>query len=225
MHWSFILCLLLQTPQPLTTPKPDYPTTIAAVASQRTALADRLKATPAQRDALLNEAETLLTKVVARDLAPHWYGTDWAFHGTTQTPRQGAVACGYFVTTLLRDAGLDLPRVRMAQTTSEKMIRSLVNDAYVWRFSNVPIETFTAAVKSRGLGLYVVGLDRHTGFIVCQADGVWFVHSSYRDPWQVVCEPADQAAILAASRYRVLGKLSDPELLERWLLGLNVPLR
>lgn len=221
------LSLWVQVPEPAppVTSQPDYATVVTAIEKERTDLAERLNATATERTAIFNEAATRLATAVGGELAPHWYGTEWDFNGTTQTPGQGAIACGYFVTTLLRDAGLKLPRVRMAQVPSEKMIRSLVADDFVWRFSNVPIGKFTAAVKSHGLGLYVVGLDRHTGFIVCADDGVWFVHSSYQAPWKVVREPADQAAILAASRYRVLGKLSDPVLLEHWLLGLAVPLR
>lgn len=229
MVWILVLGLLVQVPEPVpaASAQPDYATVLAAIETQRSALAERLASTnaPSDRTPILREAETLLATTVTHDLAPYWYGTDWAYNGTSQIPGQGAIACGYFVTTLLRDAGLKLPRVRMAQVASEKMIRSLVADPFVWRFSNTPIDQFTAAVKQRGLGLYVVGLDLHTGFIVYRADGLWFVHSSYYEPRAVVCEPAEKAAILVNSRYRVIGKLSDPELLEKWLLGRTVPLR
>ena len=45
----------------------------------------------------------------------HWKGTPWDFNGTTRIPGQGTIACGYFVTTALQDAGFDLPRYRCGQ--------------------------------------------------------------------------------------------------------------
>ena len=42
------------------------------------------------------------------------------------------------------------------------------------RFSNVPIEKFTAAVATRGEGLYVVGLDNHVGFLIVRNGKVLF---------------------------------------------------
>src|ERR1700741_5295000 len=52
-------------------------------------------------------------------LLPCWYGTPWGFYGTTEEPGQGTIACGYFVTTVLRDAGCSLQRIKLAQYPSE----------------------------------------------------------------------------------------------------------
>jgi len=202
-----------------------YPTILAQIQTARQALADRYHQEPHNRSALMAEAETLLSSAIGKNLAPFWYGTGWAFNGTTETPGVGKIACGYFVTTLLRDAGFDLPRIRMAQVASETMIRSLVSEDHIKRFSDAAIEDFSKAVRQWGPGLYVVGLDMHTGFIFCANGKVWFLHASYQPPYQVIKEPIERSAILVASRYRVLGKLSDPTLLRKWFLGEKITLR
>ena len=204
------------------TPVLDYPQTLDAVAARHAALAAAWRADGADKAALTAQAETALTDAVAA-LYPHWYGTPWSYNGTTRVPGQGSIACGYFVTTLLADAGLRLPRIKMAQAPSERMIRALVGAAYVQRFSNVDITRFLEAVRARGVGLYVVGLDYHVGFLHVTDDAVWFVHSSFWEPSEVFRIKAEDSFDLRTSGYRVIGKLSDPALLEKWLTGRPVP--
>jgi hypothetical protein len=217
----------ISAPPPDDAPSPElaYPRTIASLTERRAALLVRFEQSRSaqERDAALAEASLLLRRAVVGELAPHWYGTPWAFHGTTQVPGEGSIACGYFVTTLLRDAGLDLPRVRLAQVASETMIRALVGRPAIRRYSDVPIDRFVASVREWGEGLYIVGLDIHVGFVVHDERGIRFLHSSYVEPHQVVEEEAGSSVILAGSRYRVLGKLTaDAGLLEGWLRGRRV---
>src|SRR4029453_1954809 len=44
-----------------------------------------------------------------------WYGTAWDFNGITEEPGKGKIACGYFVTTILRDLGIPVKRYKHAQ--------------------------------------------------------------------------------------------------------------
>ena len=138
-----------------------------------------------------------------------WLGTEWAFSGTTRTPRGGAIACGYFVTTTLQQAGVELDRVRLAQAASETMIVELAKPETVRRFSDAPLDAFLASVRRQGEGYYIVGLDDHTGFLRVAEDGViTFVHSG---PGKgVVIEAPGDAPKLANSRYRVTGKIGPP---------------
>ncbi len=145
-------------------------------------------------------------KSIDKQLFPYWYGT------------RGTIACGYFVTTVLRDAGLTLNRVKLAQAPSEEMIRMLVQKQHIQTFSRVPLDDFVRAVKRQGKGLYIVGLDNHTGFIVYDNSGVRFVHASGGIPFCVLHENAASAGILRKSRYRIVGKISDDEkVLREWL--------
>ncbi len=179
---------------------------------------------PSDKAQVLDQARETLVTAVSDDIFPQWFGTPWDFNGTTETPGEGKIACGYFVTTVLRDVGFKVQRVLLAQQASELIIKSLTSEAHIRRFSDTPIETFVGAIHDLGPGLYVVGLDIHTGFILHDDEGVWFVHSSYVYPVEVLKEPAQTSPILRSSRYRVVGKVSaDDELLVKWLQGYAIP--
>lgn len=147
------------------------------------------------------------SNILIEDIFPFWYGTPWHFYGTTQVPGRGKIACGYFVTTVLEDMGVKLDRIRLAQATSESMIKELIPANKISRFSNKSIQTFIKAVQQEGDGVYIVGLDTHNGFITCENKKVFFVHSSGRYPWCVVKEEALYSGTLVDSKYRVLGKI------------------
>ena len=203
-----------------TTPN-NYNETLARLEAERVRLASRYQqASLAERAALIAEARSVITRTISADLFPAWYGTPWDFNGTSEIPRQGKIACGYFVTTVLRDAGLKVKRVRLAQQASENIILNLTTNQFVKRFRRVPINNFVNAVKESGPGIYIVGLDIHVGFIVNTGDEVYFVHSSYVEPYAVVREKAIESSILAGSNYRVLGNVfADDVLIDNWLTG------
>ena len=199
----------------------NYKEVLARIESDRLRLASRFQtASPTEQTAVIAEARTLLTKSINEDLFPAWYGTGWDFNGTSEVPQQGKIACGYFVSTVLRDAGLKVERVRLAQQASENIILSLTTDPFVKRFRRVPIGEFVNAVKDSGPGIYIVGLDVHVGFIVNTGSDVYFIHSSYAEPYVVLKEKAIESGILASSKYRVLGNISaDERLIRDWLAG------
>lgn len=168
--------------------------------------------TPASYTEIKKEIQTQNNKdlayIVDKQLLPYWLGTGWSFNGTTQIPGQGTIACGYFVTTVLRDAGISLERVKLAQMASEDMIKILCKKEKIKRYHNAGIGDFVNSVKKQGYGLYVVGLDLHTGFVLCDSSNdVYFIHSSGIPPYCVVKEQGLQSPLLINSAYRVLGKL------------------
>lgn len=202
-----------------------YADSLAAINARRSDLWTQYGRTQgAERAQAITRAQRLIHLSIAKSTAPFWYGTPWDFNGTSETPGEGKIACGYFVTTVLRDVGFELERVALAQQASEIIIQSLVSEEHIRRYSDVPITSFVDLVRAWGAGLYVVGLDCHVGFIVCEADEVRFVHSGYAKPFCVVSENAEESPILGASRYRVLGKLTaDPKLARTWLAGEFIP--
>ena len=160
----------------------------------------------------------IFTSAVTKTIAPSWTGTKWDFNGVTQIPQQGTIACGYFVTTVLRDAGVEINRVKMAQCASEQLIRSLVQPKYIQRYSNLPLSTFINSISQQGYGLYIVGLDNHTGFIFNSGTDIRFIHSSYIGTRAVQNDDASTNTILNSSKYKVLGKLSsDENVLAHWI--------
>jgi len=206
-------------------PQSAYQVVLDRVALQRQTLEQRFRAADeAARAAVIAEARTYLLGAFADEIFPAWYGTTWEFYGTTQTPRQGGIACGYFVTTTLEQAGFRISRVELAKQYSENMIKNLTPAASIKRFSNAPMAEVERVLKRWGEGLYLVGLDRHTGFIVVRGGKLSFVHSSYYDDaMKVVSQPLLETSPLTDSKYRVIGKLLGDEMIRRWLLGEQFP--
>jgi hypothetical protein len=157
-------------------------------------------------------------KQITQKVFPYWYGTKWDFNGTTQMPQEGSIACGYFVTTTLRDMGVPINRVKMAQCASEEMIRSLASKEQVHYISNTSLKEFEKKLVAYGNGLYIIGLDNHTGFILVDGAEHYFIHSTGWFPFKVVKDVVSQSSVLEKSKYRVVGKISDDEgFLNKWV--------
>jgi len=184
------------------------------------------RAAKSRRHDVFVQAERAVYESLVRDLLGFWLRTPWNYNGTTQTPGKGKIACGYFVTTVLRDAGFKVDRVKLAQQASENIIKSLTLPRLIKRYSNTPLKRFIASVKRMGRGVYVVGLDSHVGFLVNDGRDVWFVHSSSLPPSCVMREKALKSTSLRTSKYRVVGPITtDRALLWKWLAGVKIATR
>lgn len=217
----FVVLLTAAVVSGQTTP---YRKTLDRVAAIRAEMAaGYARADSTARDSIVETARTYVRTVLVESIFPTWYGTPWDFNGTTQIPGSGVIACGYFVTTTLRDAGFTLPRIRWAQLAAEDIVKQLSPTRDIWRRSNTPIDSVTAHISRNGPGVYVVGLDCHVGFIVNHNDSLRFVHSSYYHPEiGVMSEPLDSPNPLRDSRYRVIGRILGDEMMVWWLTGRRV---
>jgi hypothetical protein len=200
-------------------PAKDYPTILNEVSARQGELRMRFDSaqTSYARSAVIDTARDFVLRMLTKEIFPAWYGTGWDYNGTTTEPRKGQIACGYFVTTTLEDAGFILPRVRWAQMASEPMIKEMTED--VRRYSRTAIATVETEVQARGPGLYIVGMDDHVGFIVNDGQEVTFVHSQ---PGGVTCEKLCANNRCARSRYRVIGKVLTDEMMTNWLRGSSL---
>jgi hypothetical protein len=198
-----------------------YQRNIRALGEQREEFAARHFADGTDRTQLLDSARTVLFDALVGKLLPAWYGTPWDFNGTTRVPGEGTIACGYFVNTVLLDAGFNLPRIRWSQLAAEPVILKLAPKAK--RFRDKPVADVEEWLLEQGDGLYTVGLDNHVGFITRQGGTSYFVHSNYyhRDI-DVMAEPLDGDNPFARSRYRIIGKLLDDHMMEAWLQGTSL---
>ena len=70
--------------------------------------------------------KAVVIPLIAETIITNWIGTKWDFNGVSEEQKKFTIACGYFVTTVLRDAGFQIARSKLAQCASEQMIRSLV---------------------------------------------------------------------------------------------------
>lgn len=155
---------------------------------------------------------------------PSWSGTPWAFVGTTTTPREGTIACGYFVTTVLEQASFKLERVKLAQQASAYIVSTLARGTKVEWLK--PKDSAAALASMRrafpDAKLLVVGFDLHVGFVRLDADAARFCHASYLSPGVMTCEEPVAAGAFASSLY-VVGDALNDAVLDDWVLGREVP--
>jgi len=149
-----------------------------------------------------------------------WLGTPWDFNGTGPGPGQGKIACGYFVATVLKDAGFRVDRYKLAQQASEHILQTFIARKSFLLSAGQPYESFVSSVGQVEPGICVVGLDSHVGFLVNDPQGFRMIHSSGSQPWCVVDEGRDEAGALKRSSYRVVGNLTaDRGVIRKWLLA------
>lgn len=202
--------------------KPDPKTYLALtedIAMRRADLAERYSKarTPTDKATIENDARIILEHYLP-ELMRCWLGTPWDFNGTTKAPGAGKIACGYFVSTVLKDAGFQVDRYRLAQQPSSNILHSFLPKASCSLTSGEDYKAFSSRVTSHEPGIYLVGLDTHVGFIVVNQGSFRFIHSSGSSPRCVVDEDPDEAFVLQKSRWRMLGNLTaDTNVLRRWI--------
>lgn len=207
-------------PPPVTAPTAvDYPEMVARIADQRSEL-ENIRLQDGESEKLLDAARLLYCRSFA-ELAGQWLGTAWDFNGITQKPREGKIACGYFVTTLLRDAGFDVERSRLGQQASEIIAKTMTAREFIRSRSGETLADFVAACRKHAPGVYLVGLDFHTGYLVNDGAELWFVHAAYGTAAQyVIVEKARGSPYLEHSKYRQVAFLTeDQNFLLGWLSG------
>ncbi|MCH8330219.1 MAG: hypothetical protein IH946_02385 [Bacteroidetes bacterium] len=217
-----ILISILISASPLNGSATDYLNIKRTIETQRLRFLETYNGTieKSKKDSILDRASIFLFNQLTNTVFPSWYGTRWSFNGTTTIPRMGSIACGYFVTTTLKDAGLRIPRVRWAQAASETMIRSITHRGNIKRYHNASMARIKSDIKTWGNGLYIVGLDYHTGFVINKGGKIYFVHSGYSNNFLgVVSESIDENTQLTYSAYRVFGKILDRPMMLKWIRG------
>jgi hypothetical protein len=147
-----------------------------------------------------------------------WSNTPWDYNGTTEQPKTGTIACGYFVTTLLRDMDVKIQRVKLAVCPSSEMMKCIVPTQRIINLSSLSNLDFNKKITELGKGVYIIGLDFHTGFIINDGSENWFLHSNYIGRQGVVKETVLKSQALRSSRTRWMVSLtSDTDFLSRWV--------
>ncbi len=181
--------------------------------------------TAGEREAVEHDARVVL-ELVMPEMMRCWLGTEYDFNGTAEKPGEGKVACGYFVSTVIRDAGFRVNRYKLAQQPSENIMRTfLPGDACLLKVGE-DFETYADRVQGMEPGVYIIGLDTHVGFIVNEGDGVIFYHSSGAGDRGVVEENRKSAGAIRNSKWRMIGGLTaDAGVIRTWLGGGKVKVR
>jgi len=169
-------------------------------------------------DSFINRISDFWVNAIGNDLYSKWQNTPWDFNGITTKPQQGFIACGYFVTTLLRDMDLSINRIKLSTCASSQMMKSLAPGQPLKNLSCLDYQSFNDKLKDLGKGVYIIGLDFHTGFIVNDGTENWFIHSNYIGRKGVVKESVMNSDALKASKTRWLISLTaDKAFIQKWL--------
>ncbi len=165
-----------------------------------------------------NYAKKQFLYLFEHHLLPQWMGTKWDFNGTTQQPQQGAIACGYFVSTTLLQMQFPINRIKYGQAASEITMLHLTNKNYYKIYSNLTYNNFINTLKAQKPFLAIVGLDKHTGYLLNNGKELYFIHSTYVNRKGVVKQIAAQSAELKSNKWRSVAFLTNDEsFLQKWL--------
>ena len=194
-----------------------YLTAGRALEAKRVALA---KEAQKDRATALTKARQVLLSYLEHAAFPAWEGTVWDFNGTSTTPGEGVIACGYYVSTVLVQAGVKVERVRLAQQASMFIVTTLARGSKVERLTPKDNAEALDQIRDRfpHAELVVIGFDYHVGFLRLTKDGAAFCHSSYLEPGGVTCEDPVASGAFASKLYVVADALND-QLLDDWLQG------
>lgn len=155
---------------------------------------------------IIDSLQTHVFKTIAYEMPSYWIGTKWDFNGVSRVLREGTIACGYFVTTVLEDIGFKLNRIKLSQQASSVMITSLC--ANVKRFSTLS-DLKKHLLTSQKNNIFIVGLDFHTGFILKENEQLYFFHSNYIGRQGVIKELVDDSRALQSSKSFMTGSITD----------------
>ncbi|MBD0849470.1 hypothetical protein [Maribacter arenosus] len=160
-------------------------------------------------------ADQLVDKII-----PHWYGTPWSFGGHTAIPNQGKIACGYFISTTLRDMGINLNRFTLAQKSpidEAKMIScgSEINQVV----HDTPEKAFEEIDHLTKEGLYFIGFDEgHVGYLLKREGELFLIHSNYLYPVSVCMETLKDSSVFKHfTKFHLVAISHNDTLLQRWL--------
>lgn len=161
------------------------------------------------------EKANFLYQLISEEIYDYWKGTPWDFNGTTRQPQKGEIACGYFITNTLTDLGFKIERVKLAQAVSSKMISELCID--IKRFSTVDqLEEYLNTQPNNSV--FIIGLDFHTGYILKDSTGNFFLHSSYIHRQGVIKEKIRKSVDLNSSKSFMIGNLNyNKSLMQKWI--------
>jgi len=172
-----------------------------------------------EQKTIIQTAEKYVLDKLVNNIFPAWYGTKWDFNGTTNLPKQGSIACGYFVTRTIEAVGFNIPTHKWAQEPSSYMITKMSSESEKEFTSGLSLSEFKKRIEKKGEGLYVVGLDCHVGFLYYQKNEMKLIHSNYYNPPSaVVSEAIDTNNPLRNSNIRYLGEICGPEMMKKWIL-------
>ncbi len=164
--------------------------------------------------------KTAFTNQLVDKIIPHWYGTPWSFGGHTAIPNQGKIACGYFISTTLRDMGINLNRYKLAQKSPIDEAKMISCGSEISKIvKDTPEKAFEEIDYITKEGLYFIGFDEgHVGYLLKREGQLFLIHSNYLSPVSVCMETLIESRVFKHfTKYYIVAISDNDTLLQRWL--------
>lgn len=162
----------------------------------------------------------LFSHLLLNKIFPYWYGTKWSFEGYTEIPKKGTIACGYFVSTTLRDLGVKVNRYKLAQLSPSQAanVLSLGNPVIEIKGDNA-IENYKTINSKIEDGVYFIGYDAmHVGFLLKENQQLFLIHSNYFGLSQVEKESIETSKVFSiCKKFYIVPLSNNKELIHNWI--------
>ena len=162
----------------------------------------------------------LFTNLLTEQIIPHWLGTPWSFEGHTSIPREGEIACGYFVSTTLKDVGFNLDRYKFAQQLPIHEAKPLALAKPLLEINRNSTNERNAILRDTlKEGIYFLGFDQnHVGYIQKKNSDLFVIHSNYIGSEGVVIEGIEDSQVFSYySRIYIADISRNRALLTKWV--------
>ena len=162
----------------------------------------------------------LFTTLLIDKIIPRWLGTPWSFEGHTSIPRYGEIACGYFVSTTLKDVGFNLDRYKFAQQLPIHEGKTLALGRSLLEInSNSTNERIAILRDTLKEGIYFIGFDQsHVGYIQKKNSNLFVIHSNYIGAEGVVIESIEDSQVFSYYNHIYIADISrNAALMKKWV--------
>jgi hypothetical protein len=174
-----------------------------------------------QNQQITNDSlSSFFTNLLTEQIIPHWLGTPWSFEGHISVPRSGEIACGYFVSTTLKDMGFNLNRYTFAQQLP-------IHEAKTLTMGKLPLEIYNSSTDERIAilrdtlkeGIYFIGFDQsHVGYIQKKNGELLVIHSNYIGAEGVVIEKIEDSQVFSYYTRIYIADIShNTALMKKWV--------
>ncbi|MFK8008360.1 MAG: hypothetical protein AB8H03_18525 [Saprospiraceae bacterium] len=165
----------------------------------------------------LSHGKELFTNLLVDSIFSYWYGTTWDFNGHTKTPRNGDIACGYFVSTTIKDMGVQLNRYKLAQKAAADIVKQLCKAPTIKIYDDLEkLKSYLSDLQNNEV--LILGLDYHVGFVVRRDGKNYFIHSNYISREGVIKEELETSVAIRSSNIYMIGNVTrNDQLILDWL--------
>lgn len=195
---------------------------IKSIVIQNRITYSNLYITSIEKKKVIKKAQLEIKTILIDQIIPNWYGTKWSFEGHTEIPKSGNIACGYFVSTTLRDAGFKLNRYKLAQLNPLEEAKIMSCGETITTIKNSSLTELKKHFLTLKDGIYFIGLDFHVGYILKEQQNVYIIHSNYINKQGVVKENIEKSKAASSSTYYIVPISNNQKLIKKWILNQSL---